>query len=769
MFLFGMSMACHLLFLVVGHTLLSDWRYVSEISHTAIEIAGSIIALFVAYLLIKISGISEDEVLNLRLAGGLLGMGLLDGLHALFPAGQMFVWFHSLATFWGGLLFASICISGQRVRFLQPYWIPAVLSLTFVLGAGSLAMPGLMPTMVVDGNFTFAAVFLNLAGGAMMLAAAVRLYLEYRQSRNVDSLLFLMHCGLLGSAATMFQASALWDLSWWGWHLLRFMAYAAALWFALRTLSEYWNDIALSREDLKFHSELLNQEIVGTLESAVDAIISINQQGMIVRCNQAAARVFGYDQDELVGMSIDGLVPARYGVYHQTQISEYLQRGTSNLIGTTREVDGLRSNGKTFPMELSVSLVQLADRVQFTGIVRDVTDKNRIMQELQQAKIQAEQSSAAKSEFLAMMSHEIRTPMNGVIGMLASLNKTSLTEEQSRRIATAQSSAASLMTILNDILDFSKIESGKLELESAPIDLQVMLEDIAESARLQAQDKGIKVLLSTRGLTGLRLISDQVRIRQIVNNLMSNALKFTERGTIELACEVFNQGETATVVIKVVDSGIGIAPDVVGSLFEDFTQADTSTTRKYGGTGLGLSIVKRLSQLLNGDITVSSRPGIGSVFTVKLNLPVAANFAIEDEDVAWIDQWQAPEGTRILVVDDIELNREILMDLLEERGIEVDAAENGARALALMEELPRDYQAVLMDCHMPEMDGYEASKRIRSGAVGEHYHDVPIIACTANAYEEDRRVAMEAGMVDLLTKPVDEDELIRSLNHWLKG
>ncbi len=308
-----------------------------------------------------------------------------------------------------------------------------------------------------------------------------------------------------------------------------------------------------------------------------------------------------------------------------------------------------------------------------------------------------------------------------------------------------------------------------MDIESTPFDLQNLLEDVTDVARLQAREKGVEVLLSTKGLKDRRFVSDPVRIRQIVNNLLSNALKFTEHGVVEVNCEATVKDSEAVVTLKVVDSGVGIAPEATARLFENFTQADTSTTRKFGGTGLGLAIVRRLSQLLGGDIAVSSELGVGSAFTVTMTLPLDENNADERTDVAWIDRWQAPAGTRVLVVDDVEINREILIDLLQERGIEVDAAENGVQALNLMEELalPESYQLVLMDCRMPEMDGYEASQQIREGAGGEKHREVPIIACTANVYEDDKDKAISSGMVDIVTKPVDEDELIRSLNHWL--
>ena len=217
------------------------------------------------------------------------------------------------------------------------------------------------------------------------------------------------------------------------------------------------------------------------------------------------------------------------------------------------------------------------------------------------------------------------------------------------------------------------------------------------------------------------------------------------------------------------DSGIGITEEALKTLFDDFTQADDSTTREFGGTGLGLAIVRRLAQLLGGDVMAESKPGVGSVFRVHFPIQMQDESRVLEANQDLLEHWQAPKNTRVLIVDDVEINREILTDLLEERGIQVDTAENGVVAIERLSqlELSESYQAILMDCHMPEMDGYEASKRIRSGVAGEQYNSVPIIACTANAYEDDKQKTFDAGMNGFVTKPIDEADLVATLNQWL--
>jgi PAS domain S-box-containing protein len=627
-----------------------------------------------------------------------------------------------------------------------------------------------LPIMVLDGQFTHTTVFMNLAGGGLMLLAAARLYLEYRRSKSINSLLFVLHCGLFGAAATMFEISRLWDLAWWGWHVLRFFAYAVALWFAVRIESQYWRQVSISNESLEDREQVLTQELEATLQSAVDPIISIDNQGLILRCNQAAADTFGYDQRKMVGQSIDLLVQQDYGIHHKGQISEYFSRGTSDLVGKKREVHGLRGNGEVFPIELSVSEFEIQGQRQFTGIVRDVTAKRAVLRELEEAKEKAEHSSKSKSQFLAMMSHEIRTPMNGVVGMLSALTKTDLNDQQRHRLDMARRSAGSLMVIINDILDFSKIESGKFSLEKTHFDLRQLLNDASNSARLLAEEKNVQLLFEFDGPEHALTLSDPVRIRQIVTNLLSNAIKFTSDGTVTLSARLtVKKDEHGECEFSVRDSGIGITEEALKTLFDDFTQADDSTTREFGGTGLGLAIVRRLAQLLGGDVMAESKPGVGSVFRVHFPIQMQDESRVLEANQDLLEHWQAPKNTRVLIVDDVEINREILTDLLEERGIQVDTAENGVVAIERLSqlELSESYQAILMDCHMPEMDGYEASKRIRSGVAGEQYNSVPIIACTANAYEDDKQKTFDAGMNGFVTKPIDEADLVATLNQWL--
>jgi len=549
--------------------------------------------------------------------------------------------------------------------------------------------------------------------------------------------------------------------------------------------------------------------------------------------------------------------------------------------------------------------------------------------ELKQKADELEQTSEYKSHFLATMSHEIRTPMNGVLGMLGLLQNTELTSEQNKKVQVAKSSADSLLTIINEILDFSKIESGKLELEFIDFNLRGMLGDFSESMAMRAQEKGLEIVLDVTKIEQSMVVGDSGRIRQILVNLVGNAIKFTQNGEIVIHAEVIaNGGEQLIFKCSIEDTGIGISQDKIDKLFEVFTQADSSTTREYGGTGLGLSISKRLCELMNGSIEVSSTLGHGSKFEFCLNLEKSQRselvipqvdisklhlLVVDDNatnrdvlrgqlehwgakvseadsakqalylcqklveseqklfDVAYLDmqmpvtngaqlaqmirnnkqfdsmkmvmmtsishsdgpQYFAdlgfsaffpkptttsdifdslnivvdggealtqagslithnylgslkhktkfsehngeqkniiwPEDVRLLLVEDNHVNQQVAVGILDEIGLNCDVAANGIEALRMLKvSLPDNpYSLILMDCQMPEMDGYQASSLIRQGKAENYYKQIPIIAMTANAMEGDREKCLDAGMSDYLAKPVEPETIREKLVHWL--
>ena len=389
--------------------------------------------------------------------------------------------------------------------------------------------------------------------------------------------------------------------------------------------------------------------------------------------------------------------------------------------------------------------------------------------ELAEATQAAQAASLAKSAFLANMSHEIRTPMNAIIGLTYLVRRDTREPEQQERLKKVADAAEHLLSVINNVLDFSKIEAGKLQLERAEFSVGQVLDGIRSMLAQRAAEKQLRIELDVDPALAARpLLGDAQRIAEVLLNFAGNAVKFTEQGFVRLSARVEReQGSQLHLRFEVQDSGIGISEEAQARLFQDFEQADSSTTRRYGGTGLGLAICRRLAHLMHGEVGVQSQPGAGSLFwfSLPLELPAAsgprAALPLSRNHIAQ-DLQQQFAGTRVLLAEDNAVNQEVAVALLSSAGLQVDVAEDGQQAVDMVQQ--RDYALVLMDVQMPVMDGLDATRAIRASARGRL---IPILAMTANAFAEERQRCLDAGMNDHVAKPVVAEQLFATLRLWL--
>ena len=506
-------------------------------------------------------------------------------------------------------------------------------------------------------------------------------------------------------------------------------------------------------------------ELQQAIVSSAPYGIALVQGGLITQANSRLDELLGYGPGEQLQRSpliwLDQVMSTQTLMTLEAQVREALERGDIYQ----QHIQLRRKDAQCF--WASVSARAIASGNQSRGsiwIIEDISVQQAAADEMQQARQLAEDSARIKAEFLANMSHEIRTPMNAIIGMTHLTLKTELNERQRDYLNKVQSSSRHLLGVIDDILDFSKIEAGKLQLEIRDFSLARLLEEALDQVRPRIAEKGLDVRLNIGADVPECLRGDALRLRQILLNYLSNAVKFTERGQIRLEVSLRQAGaDDALLYFSVTDSGIGLSSEQQKHMFQSFQQADASTTRRFGGTGLGLAIAKQLAGLMEGQVGVQSVLGEGSHFWFEVRLQVAGSTAIDGLTAGEpFSDWRAAEGTRVLLVEDNELNQQVAAELLQAAGCGVDIAADGRQALNRLSQVR--YDLVFMDMQMPVLDGLAATRLLRQlPGLGT----LPVIAMTANASQRDHDACLAVGMNDFVSKPFEPQTLYALLRRWL--
>ncbi|MFC2073725.1 ATP-binding protein, partial [Campylobacterota bacterium] len=533
---------------------------------------------------------------------------------------------------------------------------------------------------------------------------------------------------------------------------------------AFRTKNKEMEELLLHSDALRKELSLNEERFTLALEGAKDGLWDWNIITDEVFYSNTWKNMFGYQEDEILNqlkewkdrIHPDDMVKA------MNELTQYLE-GKSEVYESEMRIQCKDGSYKYILARGKAIVSDDSYITRMLGLHIDISEQKQLEQSLIESKIIADKANKAKSDFLANMSHEIRTPLNGILGLTDLVLKTSLNEKQTEYLIKSKTSSLALLRVINDILDYSKIEAGKLDLELKPFNLAEIVKNLKDLFEYQANKKGIELIFDSHLAANTMLVGDALRLTQILTNLIGNAIKFTEQGSVKVSIEVYKEKDgLKELKFSVKDSGIGISKSIQNNLFKEFSQADSSITRTYGGTGLGLAISKQLVDMMQGKIWIESVEGEGSEFIFTLSLESAPDQNQNDSALMPLEldpsHLDALKGVKILLAEDNKVNQIVAMGLLEDYLVEIDVANNGQEAVDMA--LKAKYDIVLMDLQMPVMDGFEATHRIREM---DNYKHTPIFALSAAVMQEDKKLTQEAGMDEHLAKPIDKEILVKTL------
>ncbi len=511
-------------------------------------------------------------------------------------------------------------------------------------------------------------------------------------------------------------------------------------------------------------SQSARNRFEAAITSSLDAVLVVDTAGRILEFNGAAEDVFGYSQAEAIGADMaDLIVPEHLRALHRKGMARFLETGEQKVIGAGRvRLEGLRKSQETFPVELSISLAQTEGEQVFVSFLRDITEELRAEEDLRKARDKAQESEQAKSDLLTVMSHEMRTPLNGILGSVELIDQSNLTDRQKRHLHSIEVSGKLLLSHVTDVLDFSRLGSGNALRDKSSFGVKEVVHEVANSLSANADVRGNKLNVDVLSDEPLEVLGYRTALQQCLVNLVGNAIEFTRDGSVTIEVERLQRDDL--VEFRVADTGVGISPDYLDVIFDEFVTIDTAFARETSGTGLGLAITKRLVEAMGGDISADSVFGEGSLFSMRLPLPASLTDAANELDSSEAPKVKLRQGLKALVVDDNEINRMILTDMLEDFGLSVAAAESGYAAIERLGT--EQFDVVFLDISMPGIDGIETLAKVRELHV--EWRNLPAIAVTAHAAPKDHEAIRVAEFQGLLVKPVRlaelQSELARVLN-----